>query len=89
VPNFGHSEVLIKITDEMSLLLASRDKFVALNIFGRIFSVVIPTRQDWSTECVDLVAPDGLVFFTDGSFCRAELVPVFSLTFLMSWNHMP
>jgi hypothetical protein len=25
--------------------------------------------EDWSTECVDLVALDGLVFFTDGSLC--------------------
>jgi hypothetical protein len=38
VPNFGHSEDLIKMTDEMPLLLAPRDKFVTLNIFGRKFS---------------------------------------------------
>jgi hypothetical protein len=69
VPNFGHSEILIKITDEMPLLLAPRNTFVTLNIFGRKFSVDIPTREDWSTECVDLVAPDGLVFFTDESLC--------------------
>jgi hypothetical protein len=55
------------MTDEMPLLLAPRDKFVTLNIFGRKFSVDFPTREDWSTECVDLVAPDGLGFFTDGS----------------------
>jgi hypothetical protein len=72
VPNFGHSEVLIKMTDEMPLLLAPRDKFVTLNIFGRKYSVDFPTREDWSTECVDLVAPDGLVFFTDGSFCKGR-----------------
>jgi hypothetical protein len=65
VLNFGHSEVLIKMTDEMPLLL---DKFVTLNIFARKFSVDFPTREDWSTECVDLVAPDGLVFFTDEDF---------------------
>jgi hypothetical protein len=65
VPNFGHSEVLIKMTDRMPLWLAPRDKFVTLNIFGRKFSVDFPTRVDWSTECVELVAPDGLVFFTD------------------------
>jgi hypothetical protein len=58
VPNFGHSKVLIKMTDEISLLLAPRDKFVTFNIFGRKFSVDFPTREDWSTECVDLVAPD-------------------------------
>jgi hypothetical protein len=28
VLNFGHSEVFIKITDEMPLLLAPRDKFI-------------------------------------------------------------
>jgi hypothetical protein len=44
------------------------DKFVTLDIFGRKFSVDFPIREDWSTECVDLVAPDGLVFFTNGSF---------------------
>jgi hypothetical protein len=27
------------------------------------------TREDWSTKCVDLVALDELVFFTDGSLC--------------------
>jgi hypothetical protein len=45
---------------------------VTLNIFGRKFSVDFPTREDWSTKCVDLVAPDGLVFFTDGSFCEGR-----------------
>jgi hypothetical protein len=68
VPKFGHLEVLIKLTDEMPLLLAPRDKFVTLYIFGRKFSVDFPTKKDWSTKCVDLVAPDGLVFFTEGSF---------------------
>jgi hypothetical protein len=69
VSNFGHSQVLIRMIDETPLLLAPRDKFVTLNIFDRKFSVNFPTREDWSTECVDLVAPDGLVFFTDGSLC--------------------
>jgi hypothetical protein len=67
--NFGHSEVLIRITDLTPLLLAPTDKFVALNIFDRKFSVDLPTKGNWSTDCVDLVAPDGLVFFSDGSFC--------------------
>jgi hypothetical protein len=67
VPNFGHAEVSIKMTDEMPLLLAPRDKFMTFNIFGRKFFVDFPTREDWSTECVDVVAPDGLVFFTDES----------------------
>jgi hypothetical protein len=81
-PNFGHSEVLIKMTDEMPLLLASRDKFVTLNIFSRKFSVDFPTREDWSTEFVDLVAPDGLVFYTDGSLCEGTgWVLAYSLTF--------
>jgi hypothetical protein len=72
---------LIKITDEMLLLLAPRDKFVTLNIFDKKFSVDFPTREDWSTKCVDLVAPDGLVFFTDGSFVNSELMTAFSVTF--------
>jgi hypothetical protein len=70
--NFGYSEVLIKMTDETPLLLAPRDKFVTLNLFGRKFSVNFPTREDWSTECVDLVALDELVFFTDGSLCEGR-----------------
>jgi hypothetical protein len=45
---------------------------VTLNIFGRKFSVDFPTREDWSKECVDLVGPDGLVFFTDGSLCAGR-----------------
>jgi hypothetical protein len=61
VPNFGHSEVLI----------GSKDQFVTLDIFERKFFVDFPTREDLSTECVDLVAPDGLVVFTDGSPCGA------------------
>jgi hypothetical protein len=64
VSNFGHSEVLIKMTDEMRLLLVLSAKYVTLDIFGRKFSVDFPTRKDWSTKCVDLVAPDGHVFFT-------------------------
>jgi hypothetical protein len=70
VPNFGHSEVLIKMTDEMPLLLAPRVKFVTLDIFDVKFSVDFPTSEDWSTDCVDLIAPDGLVFFTNGSLCE-------------------
>jgi hypothetical protein len=43
------------------------------------FYVDLPTREDWSTECVDLVALDGLVFFTDGSLCGGRaVVGVFS-----------
>jgi hypothetical protein len=81
VPNFEHSEVLIRMTDETPLLLAPRDKFMTLNIYDRKFSVNFPTREDWPTECVDLVA---LVFFAG-----AELVPAYFLTFLMSGNYMP
>jgi hypothetical protein len=73
-PNFGHSEVLIKMTGEMHLLLTSRSKFVTLNILGRKFSVVFHTREGWSRECVDLATPDEPIFFT-------ELVPAYSLTF--------
>jgi hypothetical protein len=74
VPTFGHSEVLIRMTDEMPLLMAPRDKFVTLNIFDRKFSVDFPTR-DWSKECVDLVAPDGIVLFTDGSLYSGRYMP--------------
>jgi hypothetical protein len=42
---------------------------VTLNIFDRKFYVDFPTREDWSTECVDLVEPDGLSYFTDGPLC--------------------
>jgi hypothetical protein len=66
VPNFGHLEVLIKITDEMRLLLAPRDKFVTLNIFGRKLSVDFPARENRSTKCADLV------FFTGGSLCEGR-----------------
>jgi hypothetical protein len=65
----GHSEVLIKMTEEMPLLLAPRDKFVTLNIFDKKFSVDFPIREDWYKKSVDLFAQDGLVFFTDGSLC--------------------
>jgi hypothetical protein len=44
MPNFGFSEVLIRMTDETPLFLAPRDKFVTLNIFDRKFSVNFPTR---------------------------------------------
>jgi hypothetical protein len=81
VPNFGHSEFLIKKTEEILLLLARKDKFVTINIFVRKFSVDFPTRENWFTECANLVAPDGLIFFTDGSLCAVELVPAYFLTF--------
>jgi ribonuclease HI len=61
------------MTDVMPLLLAPRNKFVTLNIFDRKFSVDFPTREDWSSEYVDLVAPDGIVFFTDGSLCGGRV----------------
>jgi hypothetical protein len=37
MPNFGHSEVLNRMTDETPLLLAPKDKFVTLNIFDTVF----------------------------------------------------
>jgi hypothetical protein len=82
VPNFGHSEVLIKMTGEMSLLLAPRNKFVTLNIFGFPISIDFPTSEDWSTECVDLILHrmDSFSLLMD-LFARAELVPTYSLTF--------
>jgi hypothetical protein len=76
VPNFGHLEVLIRMTDETPLLLAPWDKFVTPNVFDRKFSVDFPAREDWPTECVDLVVPDGLVFFAG-----AELMQAYTLTF--------
>jgi hypothetical protein len=70
VQNFGHSEVLIRMTDKTPLLLDLKEKFVTLNIYsiGKN-SVHFPTREGYSAECVDLVAPDGLIFFTDGFIC--------------------
>jgi hypothetical protein len=70
VSNFRHSKVLIIMNDRAPLLLAPRYKFVTLNIFDRNFSVDFPARGEyWSTECVDLVAPDGLIFLlTAGVF---------------------
>jgi hypothetical protein len=58
--------------DVLPLLLAPRDKFVTLNIFGRKFSVDFLAREDWSTECVDLIAPDELLFITDRSLCEGR-----------------
>jgi hypothetical protein len=60
------------LTDKTPLLLALREKFVTLNIFDRKFSVDFPAREGWSTECADLVAPNELIFFTDGSHSRGR-----------------
>jgi hypothetical protein len=78
VPNYGHSEVLIKMTDEMPLLLAPRDKFVTLNIIGRKFSVDFPTKKDWNV-LIWLHRMDSFSLVMD-LFARAELVPAYSLT---------
>jgi hypothetical protein len=52
---------------------------VTLNIFDTKFSVDFPTKEDWCTESVDLVAPGGLIFFTVGSLCGSRAgVSVFS-----------
>jgi hypothetical protein len=45
---------------------------VAPNIFDRKFSVDFSKTDDWFTECVDLVAPDRLAFFTDESLCEGR-----------------
>jgi hypothetical protein len=56
---------------------------VTLNIFDRKFSVNFPSRKNWSTEFVDLVALDQLIFCIDGKAGTgsAKLVPACSLTF--------
>jgi hypothetical protein len=69
--NIRLSEVLIKMTYKMPLLMAPRDEFVSLNIFSRKFSrkfsVDFPSREYWPPGCVDLFAQDQLIFFTDKS----------------------
>jgi hypothetical protein len=45
--------------------LAPRDNFVILILIDRKLFVNFPSRNDRSTGCVDLVAPDQLIFFTD------------------------
>jgi hypothetical protein len=73
VPNFEHSEVLIRMTDVAPLLLAPRDEFVTLNIFDKKFTVDFPNkrglnRMDSFSVLVDL-------------FARGGLVPAYSLVF--------
>jgi hypothetical protein len=52
---------LIKMTDEMPRLLAPRGKFVTLVYsIGNFLSISLQERIDHR---------DGLVFFTEGSFC--------------------
>jgi hypothetical protein len=46
MPNFGHSEVLIKMIDKMPHLLDPRVEFVTLNKFSRKFSVDFPTKRE-------------------------------------------
>jgi hypothetical protein len=61
--DLGHSEVLIKVTDEMPLLLAPRDKFVTLQERISLRNVLIWLhRIDSVSLLMDL-------------FARAELVP--------------
>jgi hypothetical protein len=43
--NFGYSEVLIKMINETSQLLAPRDKFGTPNIFDRKFSFDFPSGE--------------------------------------------
>jgi hypothetical protein len=55
-----------------STSLIIRRRATLMMWFDRKLSVDFLTREDWSTECVDLVAPDELFFFTDGSLCRGR-----------------
>jgi hypothetical protein len=70
---------------ETSLSLAADDvfgnyrwyAFKTNDCFRGYVNVATLTFVHNNTECVDLVAPDGLVFFTDGSLCegRADAMP--------------
>jgi hypothetical protein len=81
VPNFGHSEVLIKITDELLLLLAPRDKFATLIYSVGIFLSI--SLQKWIGLRNVLIWLNRMDSFSllMNLFARAELVPAYFLTF--------
>jgi hypothetical protein len=78
VPNIGHSEVLIRMTDETPLLLAPRDKFVTL----RKFSVDFPIQERIGLRnvLIWLHRMDSFSLLMD-LFAGAELVLAYYLTF--------
>jgi hypothetical protein len=74
---FGHSEVLEKITDEWSSLLAPGVKIVPIIAFGRRFSVELPPKSSWlSQETLKILQQTRL----DGSLCEKESCAPGSLT---------
>jgi hypothetical protein len=62
------------MTDETSLLLGpySIENSLSLSL----------SREDWSTGCVDMVAPDRFFFFTDGSL----MLQFFNPKYILSWR---
>jgi hypothetical protein len=81
VLNLGHSEVLIKLTDEMPVLLAPRENFGFLNIFDKKFSV---NFSKWKTGLRNVLTwlhrIDSFSLLMD-LFAGTKLVPSNSLTF--------
>jgi hypothetical protein len=70
VPNFGHSEVLIRMIDETPLVLTPRDKFVTLQERNGLRNVLIWLhRMDFTFSVLMNL------------FARAELVLAYPLTF--------
>jgi hypothetical protein len=81
VLNFGHSEVLIKMTDEMPLLLTPRDKFVTLIYsVGNFLSIFLQERIGLRNVLSWLHRIYLLSLLMD-LFARTELMPAYSLTF--------
>jgi hypothetical protein len=81
VPNFGHSEVLIKMTDEMPLLLAPRDKLVTLiHSVGNFLLISLQKRIRLRNVLIWLHRMDSFSLLMD-LFARADLELAYSLTF--------
>jgi hypothetical protein len=85
VQNFGHSEVLIRMTDETPLLLDLKEKFVTLNIYsiGETLSISLQERVILRNVLIWLHRMDSFSLLMD-LFVGAELAAG-----VMSGNHMP
>jgi hypothetical protein len=86
MPNFGHSEVLIKMTHETHLLLVPRDRLVILKRFNRKFFVDLPSREDWSMGYADGFLTERLLYSRLQKVASGEFGSSHSLSFYCQEN---
>jgi hypothetical protein len=65
--DWGHSAIFKMATEDLSVLMASSDSRLPLEVFDGKYLVEYPSREIWLSEAEAWLPSDDFKFYTDGS----------------------